>query len=95
MRVKVALPPKREFLSPLGWSGLTFGAAKQGRKAGTNIEQASPSGAAGAGRTEVRAGDKGLSGSGTAVTKHICPYNLDADDGESVGFMESSGCGTE
>ena len=29
------------------------------------------------------------------VTKHICPYNLDADDGESVGFMESSGSGTE
>ena len=52
-------------------------------------------GAAGAGRTEDRAGDKGLSGSGTAVTKHICPYNLDADDGESVGFMECSGCGTE
>ena len=52
-------------------------------------------GAAGAGRTEVRAGDKGLSGSGTAVTKHICPYNLDADDGESVGFMECSDSGTE
>ena len=52
-------------------------------------------GAAGAGRTEDRAGDKGLSGSGTAVTKHICPYNLAADDGESVGFMECSGCGTE
>ena len=29
------------------------------------------------------------------VTKHICPYNLDAVDGESVGFMESSGSGTE
>ena len=29
------------------------------------------------------------------VTKHICPYNLDADYGESVGFMECSGCGTE
>ena len=23
-----------------------------------------------------------------SVTKHICPYNLDAVDGESVGFME-------
>ena len=29
------------------------------------------------------------------VTKHICPYDLDADDGESVGFMERSGSGTE
>ena len=29
------------------------------------------------------------------ATKHICPYNLDADYGESVGFMEWSGCGTE
>ena len=29
------------------------------------------------------------------VTKHICPYNLDADDGESVGFMECSDSGTE
>ena len=29
------------------------------------------------------------------VTKHICPYNLDAVDGESVGFMESSDSGTE
>ena len=29
------------------------------------------------------------------VTKHICPYNLDACLGESVGFMECSGCGTE
>ena len=28
-------------------------------------------------------------------TKHICPYNLDADDGESVGFMECSDSGTE
>ena len=40
MTVKVALPLEREFLSPLGWSGLTIGAAKQCRKAGTNIEQA-------------------------------------------------------
>ena len=24
------------------------------------------------------------------ITKHICPYNLDADVGESVGFMECS-----
>ena len=52
-------------------------------------------GAAGAGRTEVGAGDKGLSGSGTAVTKHICPYNLDAGVGESVGFVERSECGAE
>ena len=29
------------------------------------------------------------------VTKHICPYNLDACLGESVGFMERSECGTE
>ena len=29
------------------------------------------------------------------VTKHICPYNLDADDGESVGFMECSDSRTE
>ena len=29
------------------------------------------------------------------VTKHICPYNLDACLGESVGFMERSVCGTE
>ena len=29
------------------------------------------------------------------VTKHICPYNLDADAGESVGFMECSDSGTE
>ena len=29
------------------------------------------------------------------VTKRICLYNLDAVDGESVGFMESSGRGTE
>ena len=29
------------------------------------------------------------------ITKHICPYNLDADVGESVGFMERSVCGTE
>ena len=29
------------------------------------------------------------------VTKHICPYNLDADYGESVGFMECSDSGTE
>ena len=29
------------------------------------------------------------------ATKHICPYNLDADYGESVGFMERSECGTE
>ena len=27
--------------------------------------------------------------------KHICPYDLDADDGESVGFMERSDSGTE
>ena len=29
------------------------------------------------------------------VTKHICLYDLDADDGESVGFMECSDSGTE
>ena len=29
------------------------------------------------------------------ATKHICPYDLDADDGESVGFMERSDSGTE
>ena len=29
------------------------------------------------------------------ATKHICPYNLDADYGESVGFMECSDSGTE
>ena len=29
------------------------------------------------------------------VTKHICPYNLGADAGESVGFMECSDSGTE
>ena len=29
------------------------------------------------------------------VTKHICPYNLDACLGESVGFMECSDSGTE
>ena len=40
MKLKGILPQKREFLSPLGWSGLTFGAAKQCRKAVTNIEQA-------------------------------------------------------
>ena len=40
MKLMEILPQKREFLSPLGWSGLTFGAAKQCRKAGTNIEQA-------------------------------------------------------
>jgi hypothetical protein len=40
MKPREALKQKREFLSPLGWSGLTFGAAKQCRKAGTNIEQA-------------------------------------------------------
>ena len=51
--------------------------------------------AAGAGRTEVRAGDNGLSGSGTAVTKHDDTYTLDACLGESVGFMERSGSGTE
>ena len=65
MKPREALKQKREILSPLGWSGLTFGAAKQCRKAGTNIEQASPSGAAGAGRIKVEAGDNGLSGSGT------------------------------
>ena len=40
MKPREALKQKREFLSPLGWSGLTFGAAKLCRKAGTNIEQA-------------------------------------------------------
>ena len=40
MKPREALKQKREFLSPLGWSGLTFGAAKQCRTAGTNIEQA-------------------------------------------------------
>ena len=29
------------------------------------------------------------------ATKHICPYNLDAEYGESVGFMECSYSGTE
>ena len=29
------------------------------------------------------------------VTKHICSYDLDADYGESVGFMECSDSGTE
>ena len=29
------------------------------------------------------------------VTKHICPHNLDAGVGESVGFMERSDSGTE
>ena len=51
--------------------------------------------AAGAGRTNVRAGDRGLSGSGTAVTKHDDTYNLEACLGESVGFMERSDSGTE
>ena len=60
-----AVMQRREFLSPLGWSGLTFGAAKQCRKAGTNIEQASPSGAAGGGRIKAETGDKGLSATGT------------------------------
>ena len=67
MKPREALKQKREFLSPLGWSGLTFGAAKQCRKAGTNIEQASPSGAAGGGRIKVETGDKGLSATGTDI----------------------------
>ena len=35
------------------------------------------------------AGDKGLSGSGTAVTKHICPYNFDADSIKHFGYADT------
>ena len=52
-------------------------------------------GAAGAGRTKGRAGDKGISGSGTYGTKNYKRHDLDACLGESVGFMERSDSGTE
>ena len=60
-----------------------------------NREQASPSGAAGAGRIRLKREIRVFPALAPVYTKIIKRYDADAGIGESVGFMERSGSGTE